>query len=83
MDGASPESVQVTVKAVPPGTLAPAAGAVNSGYAKAAGKIAARKTRAFDERMAIVWKTSDLRCYFKWRSDLWWGVRGMVKLEIR
>lgn len=59
IDGASPESSQVTVNAVPPLTLAPAAGTVNSGYAKTAGTNAAKPRRAFEERMAIAFQMSD------------------------
>ena len=43
MEGADPESVQVTVNAVPPATEAPAAGTVNLTSAKARGQQAATK----------------------------------------
>tara|TARA_R110002060_G_scaffold70740_1_gene79349 strand:- start:57 stop:308 length:252 start_codon:yes stop_codon:yes gene_type:complete len=44
--GASPVSAQVTVKAVPPGTDAPAAGAVNLTSADTSGRTAASKWKA-------------------------------------
>jgi hypothetical protein len=43
IEGATPESIQVTVKAAPPGTDAPAAGTVNSTSANARGQKAARR----------------------------------------
>lgn len=64
IDGASPESCHVTVKAVPPATEAPAAGTVNSGYAKARGSDATRATSLFENRIVRVvfsiCKASDL-----------------------
>ena len=50
-DGASPESFQVTVKAVPPGIEAPAAGIVNRTSANARGQDANKKRIALDERI--------------------------------
>jgi hypothetical protein len=54
MDGADPESVQVTVNAVPPATEAPAAGTVNLTSASARGKQATSKLRAFNGRMLVM-----------------------------
>lgn len=54
IDGAFPESFQVTVKAVPPGTEAPAAGTVNWGYAKTRGRDAARTRRLLAKSMTVL-----------------------------
>lgn len=58
----------MTVKAVPPGTDAPAAGTVNSTSARARGAVAARKKRAADGRIAIVLKRVTV-LYFRGRIE--------------
>lgn len=52
--GASPESAQVTVNAVPPGIEAPAAGIVNLTSANAQGMEAARRKRELEGRIVVV-----------------------------
>jgi hypothetical protein len=54
IDGAAPESIQVTEKAVPPAIEAPAAGTVNSGYPKARGRDATRTRSLLEKRMAVL-----------------------------
>lgn len=54
IEGASPESFQVTVNAVPPGTEAPAAGLTKETSANARGGDARRQKRAADGRMVVV-----------------------------
>ncbi len=53
INGASPESVQVTVNAVPPGRLAPAAGTENATSQKARGADASRVKIALEKRMVV------------------------------
>jgi hypothetical protein len=51
MEGASPESTQVTVNAVPPGILAPGAGTVNLTSARASWAAAASQGRTRHRRI--------------------------------
>lgn len=53
-DGAEPESAQVTVNAVPPGTLAPAAGAENLTSAQAKEAEASRERIALVRRILVI-----------------------------
>jgi hypothetical protein len=53
MEGASPESTQVTANAVPPGILAPGAGTVNLTSARASWAAAARGGRTRHGRIFV------------------------------
>jgi hypothetical protein len=54
MEGAEPESVQVTVNDVPPGREAPAAGTVNLTSANAREKQVTKKRGGYEYRMMIM-----------------------------